>query len=102
MSTANIARKDAMKNGHSAPYTRFSVNSTPMIIGAVLIGAGSLIGLCGLIAGGTAMMSETRRWLGELQAQPSVTKSKMGQAKGAMIARPSAWQRHDEMQHTHA
>jgi hypothetical protein len=108
--SANNARKDAMKHGHSAPYsrfsvpyTKFSVNSAPMIVGAVLFGAGSLIGLSGVIVGGTAMMSAGRRWLRELQVQPSeVAKNEMGQAKAATIAGPSTWQQHSDVQRTRA
>lgn len=92
-----------MKHGHSAPYTRFSMNSAPMIVGAVLIGAGSLIGLAGVIVGGTAMMSASRRWLRELQVQPSdVAKNKMGQTKAATVAGPSTWEQQSEVQRTRA
>jgi hypothetical protein len=92
-----------MKHGQSAPYTRFSVNSAPMIVGAVLIGAGSLIGLSGLIVGGTAMMGASRQWLRELQTEASdLASSKMGQTKAAAMSGPSAWQQRNDVQRTHA
>jgi hypothetical protein len=82
-----------MKHSHSVLYTRFSVNSTPMIVGAVLIGAGSLIGLSGMIVGGTAMVSATRQWFRELEG-PSVegAKTKLSQRTAAKMANASAWQ----------
>lgn len=92
-----------MKHSHSVPYTSFSVNSTPMIIGAVLIGAGSLIGLSGMIVGGTAMMSATRQWFRELEGPSSeAAKSKLGQQTAAEMASASAWQQADGIQRTHA
>ena len=82
-----------MKNGQS--YTGFQLNSTPMIVGAALIGAGSLIGLSGLIVGGSAMVSATRKWFRELEVPPSeVVKHKWSQTKAATVAGASAWQQH--------
>ena len=92
-----------MKRDHSAPYTRFELNSAPMIVGAVLIGAGSLIGLSGLIVGGTAMLSATRQWLGELGVPPSEpAKGRLGQTKAGPLAGPSSSQQHDGVQRTNA
>jgi hypothetical protein len=86
-------RKDEMKNGQS--YTGFQLNSTPMIVGAALIGAGSLIGLSGLIVGGSAMVSATRKWFRELEVPPSeVVKHKWGATKAATTAGAGAWQQH--------
>ena len=64
-------RKETMKNGQSFTSSSFQLNATPMIVGAALIGAGCLIGLTGLIVGGTAMVSATRQWLRELEVPPS-------------------------------
>ncbi len=92
-----------MKHGHSVPYTTFSVSSTPMIVGAVLIGAGSLIGLSGMIVGGTAMMSATRQWLRALEGPSSkVPKSKLSQDTAAKMSDASALQQADGIQRTHA
>jgi hypothetical protein len=92
-----------MKHGHSAPYTRFSLQSAPMIASAVLIGAGSLIGLSGLIVGGTAVMSASRRWFRSLQVPASeVGKNMMGQTTATTMAGPNAWQQHNEVQRTRA
>jgi hypothetical protein len=84
-------RKDAMKNGQSSS-TGFQVKSTQMIVGAVLIGAGGLIGLAGLIVGGTGMVSATRQWFRELEIPPSqVVKQKWDQTKAATVAGATAW-----------
>jgi hypothetical protein len=96
-------RKDAMKNGQS--YSGFQLNTTPMVVGAALIGAGTLIGLSGLIVGGTAMASATRKWFRELEVPPSeVVKHKWGATKAATHAGASAWQEHQHngIQKTHA
>jgi hypothetical protein len=94
-----------MSHGQSSAATSgFQINTTPMILGAVLIGAGSLIGLTGLIIGGTAMVSATRQWLGELEVPPTeVVKHKLGATKAATMAGASAWTHHTNgVQHTHA
>jgi hypothetical protein len=89
-----------MKTHQDAMYSRFHVSTTPMIVGAALIGAGSLIGLAGLIVGSTAMLSATREWFRELEVPPSeVVKQKLGQTKAATVAGASAWQQHDQAQH---
>jgi hypothetical protein len=95
-------RKDEMKNGQS--YTGFQLNTTPMIVGAALIGAGTLIGLSGMIVGGSAMLSSTRKWFRELEVPPSeVMKHKWGATKAATTAGASAWQQHHHNGiHTHA
>lgn len=92
-----------MKNGQSSSFSGFQLNTTPMIIGAALIGAGTLIGLTGLIVGGTAMVSATRKWLRELEVPPAeVVKHKLGQTKAATAAGASAWkEHHDAHQHAH-
>ncbi len=88
-----------MKNGQSFTSSSFQLNATPMIIGAALIGAGCLIGLTGLIVGGTAMVSATRQWLSELEVPPTeMVKQKLGQTKAATVAGASAWQ-HEEAHH---
>ena len=90
-----------MKNDRG--YSSFQINTTPMIVGAALIGAGGLIGLSGMIVGGTAMMSATRKWFRELEVPPSeVVKHKWGQTKAATTSAASAWQHHNGMQKTHA
>jgi hypothetical protein len=84
-----------MTYAQSSP-TGFQLNATPMIIGAALIGAGALVGLCGLIVGGTAMATATRKWFRELEVPPSeVMKQKWGATKAATTAGAMAWQQHN-------
>jgi hypothetical protein len=89
-----------MKNGQSSASNGFQLNTTPIFVGAALIGAGCLIGLTGLIVGGTAMVSATRQWLGELDVPPTeVVKQKLGQTKAATAAGASAWKEHNDAHH---
>ncbi|HKD88126.1 MAG TPA: hypothetical protein VKB62_06300, partial [Streptosporangiaceae bacterium] len=76
-----------MNNGNMYQTGGFKVNSTPMIVSACLVGAGSMIGIAGMIVGGTAMMSAARQWFRELEVPPSeVVKQKFGQTKAATAA----------------
>jgi hypothetical protein len=89
-----------MKNAQSSSSSSFELNTTPIFVGAALIGAGTLIGVTGLILGGTAMISATRKWLGELEVPPTeVVKHKLGQTKAATAAGASAWKHHQEAHH---
>jgi len=88
-----------MNNGNMYQTGGFKVNSTPMIVSACLVGAGSMIGIAGMIVGGTAMMSAARQWFRELEVPPSeVVKQKFGQTKAATAAGASAWKHHNVMQ----
>jgi hypothetical protein len=91
-----------MKNGQS--YSSFQINTTPLVVGAALIGAGALIGVTGMLVGGTALASASRKWFRELEVPPSeVVKHKWNQTRAATTAGASAWQHHNNgMQKTHA
>jgi hypothetical protein len=90
-----------MKNGQS--YSSFQINTTPLVVGAALIGAGALIGVAGMLVGGTALASASRKWFRELEVPPSeVVKHKWNQTRAATTAGASAWQHHNGMQKTHA
>jgi hypothetical protein len=54
---------------------RFPLKAAPMTTGVVLLGTGSLIGMAGLIVGGHALMSASRRWFLELADQPQPRQS---------------------------
>jgi hypothetical protein len=89
-----------MRNGQSSSSSGFQLNTTPVMLGAALIGAGVLIGLTGLIVGGTAMVSATRQWLGEMEVPPTeVVKQKLDQTKAATSAGASAWKEHNDTHH---
>jgi hypothetical protein len=92
-----------MDNTQNSPSGKFQLNSAPMVVGAVLIGVGGLIGMSGLIVGGTALMSATRRWFRELEVPPSeAVKHKLGQTRAATVAGATAWQHHNGVQPAHA
>jgi len=92
-----------MKTGQTYSSTAFQLNKTPMITGAVLVCAGGLIGLMGMLVSGTAMASACRQWFRELEMTPSdAAKHKWSQTKAASAAGAAAWQQHDGMQRTHA
>jgi hypothetical protein len=90
-----------MKNPETYSPGEFHLDSTPMIVGACLMGAAAIIGMTGMIVGGSAIISATRQWLNELEVPPSeVVKQKLSQTKAATAAGASAWQRHNAMQQT--
>jgi len=77
------------ENGTSGPQFR----SGPLIVSAVLVGAGTLIALSGLAIGSGYVVSATRQWIREMETPPSeVAKAKWAQARAAVSAGASAWQ----------
>jgi hypothetical protein len=94
-----------MNNGQSySPIPgEFQLERTPMIIGAALIGAGSIIGITGMVLGSATIFAAARRWFAELEVPPGeLVKHKWGQTKAATVAGASAWQHHNGMHRTHA
>jgi hypothetical protein len=68
------------------------VQARPLIVGAVLIGAGAMTALAGLIVGGSHLISATRKWVQEMEVPPSdLAKAKWAQARAAASAGASAW-----------
>ena len=67
--------------------------AAPLIISAVLVGAGTLIVLAGLAVGGSHLAMATRKWVNEMKTAPSeMARIKWTQAKAAMAAGAQAWQ----------
>jgi hypothetical protein len=67
--------------------------SAPLISGAAMVGAGTLIALVGLAIGGGHLIAATRKWVREMEVPPSeVAKMKWAQARAAYAAGASAWQ----------
>jgi hypothetical protein len=91
-------------NSQRYSSTGFQLNATPMIVGAALVGAGALIGMTGMIVGGSHLFSTTRKWFRGLEVPPSeMVKGKWGQTMAATHAGASAWQQHHNgVQRTHA
>jgi hypothetical protein len=64
----------------------------PLITGAALIGAGTVVALAGLVVGGSHLLAATRRWVQEMDVPPSeVAKLKWAQARTAAAAGTAAW-----------
>jgi hypothetical protein len=92
-----------MNTQQSYSSGEFRLNTTPVIVGAALVGAACLIGITGVIVGGTALFSSTRQWLRELEVPPGeMVKHKWGQTMAATHAGADAWQHHNGAQRTRA
>lgn len=82
-------RNDAMSDQRNGPQ----FESVPLITGAILLGAGALISLVGLVIGGGHLIAATRRWIDELETPPSeLARQKWVQGKAAVHAGAAAWQ----------
>jgi hypothetical protein len=80
---------DSTQKSSSWPELR----TGPLITGAALVGAGTLLALAGLAVGGSHLLSATRRWIREMEVPPSeLAKIKWAQAKTAAAAGTAAWQ----------
>jgi hypothetical protein len=67
--------------------------AAPLITGAAMVGAGTLIALAGLAIGGSHLVAATRRWVREMEVPPSeLARLKWTQARAAVAAGTSAWQ----------
>lgn len=85
-----------MSRGYSSVQSGFQLNTTPVIIGAVLLSVGAMIGITGVLIGGQAVFSATRGWLRELEVPPGeVARQKWDQTRAAATAGAKAWQQHD-------
>jgi hypothetical protein len=85
-----------MSRGYSSVQSGFQLNTTPVMIGAVLVSVGALVGVAGVLIGGQAVFSATRGWLRELEVPPGeVARQKWDQTRAAATAGARAWQQHD-------
>jgi hypothetical protein len=92
-----------MRHGQSSSPGGFQLDATPLVVSAALIGAGSLIGLTGLVVGGAAVVSAARRWFGQQDVQQvEVVKHKVSQTRAATSAGAAAWKHHDAAGQVHA
>ncbi len=77
------------RNGTSGP--QFS--SAPLITSAAMVGAGTVLVLAGLAVSGGHLLSATRKWIRDMEVQPSeLAKTKWNQARAAVSAGAAAWQ----------
>jgi hypothetical protein len=66
--------------------------TSPLITGAALVGAGAMIALVGLAVGGSHLLAATRRWIQAMEVPPSeVARLKWTQARTAAVAGTAAW-----------
>jgi hypothetical protein len=73
--------------------SRPELRTGPLVTGAALVGAGTLLALAGLAVGGSHLLSATRRWIREMEVPPGeLAKIKWAQAKTAAAAGTAAWQ----------
>jgi hypothetical protein len=85
-----------MSRGYSSVQSGYRLNTTPVIIGAVLVTVGALTGVIGVLIGGSAVFSATRGWLRELEVPPGeIARQKWDQTRAAATAGARAWQQHD-------
>lgn len=49
--------------------TRFQPKTAPMVVGGVLLGAGAILGVSGVIVGCTGMFSAARTWWRDMAGQ---------------------------------
>jgi hypothetical protein len=74
------------------------VNSRSMLVGGSLIAAGGLMALAGLTISGSALFIAVRRWVNEMEEQPTdLARRKWAQAKKAGAAGAAAWQNGDSV-----
>jgi hypothetical protein len=92
--THEASRKDEMRNNQkSASAMAIDYHKPAMIAGATMIGAACLIGLCGVITGGTAVFAAMRHWLREAEMTPGeMIRHRLDQGKAAAAASATAWQ----------
>jgi hypothetical protein len=82
-----------MSNSTQSSYSLPPVRSGPLITGAALVGAGSLLVAAGFIVGSIHLVSVTRQWVREMEVPPSeLAKAKWAQARAAVTAGAGAWQ----------
>jgi UPF0716 family protein affecting phage T7 exclusion len=82
-----------MSNSTQSSYSLPPVRSGPLITGAALVVAGSLLIAAGFIVGSIHLVSVTRQWVREMEVPPSeLAKVKWAQARAAVTAGAGAWQ----------
>jgi len=83
-------------NQKSASAIAIDYHKPSMIAGATMIGAACLLGLCGVITGGTAVFAAIRHYLQEADMTPGeMIRHRLDQGKAAAAATANAWQQHD-------
>lgn len=82
-----------MSNSTQSSNSLPPVRSGPLITGAALVGAGSLLVAAGFIVGSIHLLSATRQWVRAMETPPSeLARLKWAQARAAVTAGAGAWQ----------
>jgi hypothetical protein len=69
------------------------LKSGPLITGAVLVGAGTMLVLAGIAVGSAHVFGATRRWVNEMEVPPSqLARQQLARARAAAAAGSAAWQ----------
>jgi hypothetical protein len=80
-------------NQKTASAIAIDYHKPTMIAGATMIGAACLLGLCGVITGGTAAFAAIRHYLREAEMTPGeMIRHRLDQGKAAAAAAANAWQ----------
>lgn len=83
-------------NQKTASAIAIEHHTPSMVAGAAMIGAACLIGLCGVITGGTAMFAAIRHYLQEADMSPAeMLRHRLDQGKAAATATANAWQQYN-------
>lgn len=73
--------------------TGLQLRSGPLIAGAALAGAGTMLVLAGMAVGSSHLMAATRRYVREMEMTPrELARLKLAQARAAAAAGSAAWQ----------
>jgi hypothetical protein len=82
-----------MSVGTQNSSTYPELRTGPLIAGAILVGAGSVIALAGIAVGGSHVVSATRQWARAMEPPPrELAKLQWAKAKTAAAAGTAAWQ----------
>ena len=89
-------------NQKSASAIAIDYHKPSMIAGATMIGAACLLGLCGVITGGTAVFAAIRHYLQEAEMTPGeMIRHRLDQGKAAAAATANAWQQQNGVPSRH-
>jgi hypothetical protein len=68
------------------------ISTGPLVVGAVLVGAGAILALAGFAIGGMTLIAATRRRVQEMEQPPAeVLRQSWEKTKAATAAGVSAW-----------
>jgi hypothetical protein len=68
------------------------INRSLLVGGGMLVGIGGLLGFTGMVLVGSALLTATRQWVGQLERPPSeIARRKWQQTKAAASAGAGAW-----------